>query len=417
MRFLAWQLSFRGPDRRWSGQSGLTGKSGWIPRARAPQGGAMSVTLDDYSAVVGQVYEASLDVSAWERTLDVTCRFVGASKAVLGSLSLRERQYDLQVNVGYEPGWIDLFHSKYAAVNPLNTATANQDVGEVRCISEYGLIGAFEGDPMYEEWVKPQGIFDIAEVVLDRSLSHVGVLDYTRVEADGIFPAEAIGRIKLLFPHVRRSVLIGRVLKMHRRGEGELAQVIGGLAAGVFMLSATGDVLRCNAAGETLLVGKSLLAPPGGRLRFADEAADRAFAEAMRSAGVGSAALCGKGVSIPLRGQGGAKYVAHLLPLSAAAAEDDLNTRGARMAVFVSLSHPDLTGALRMLSETYDLTAAERRVALALVEVGSTPMIAEALGVSVATVRTHLRSLFQKTGARRQTEIVTLLRGFVSPFG
>ncbi len=29
----------------------------------------MPVSLDEYSAVVGQIYEASLDVSAWERTL------------------------------------------------------------------------------------------------------------------------------------------------------------------------------------------------------------------------------------------------------------------------------------------------------------------------------------------------------------
>ncbi len=175
--------------------------------------------------------------------------------------------------------------------------------------------------------------------------------------------------------------------------------------------------MRRNAAGEAMLAGKSLSAPPGGRLKFADAAADRVFAEALRSAGVGSAALGGKGVSIPLREQGEAKYLAHLLPLSVASAEGDLNTQGARMAVFVSLSHPVLTGALRMLTQTYDLTAAERRVALALIEVGSTPMIAEALGVSVATVRTHMRGLFQKTGVRRQTEIVTLLRGFVSPFG
>ncbi len=208
----------------------------------------MSVNLDEYSAVVGQVYEASLDVSAWERTLEATCRFVGASKAVLGGLVLRDRQYDLQVCVGYEPGWIDLFHTKYAALNPLSNATENQDVGEVRWFSERGLIGAFDGDPMYEQWVKPQGILDLAEVVIDRSIAHVGTLTYSRVRAEGVFPAESIERIKLLFPHMRRSVLISRVLKMHRRGEGELAAVIGGLAAGVFMLAGSGEVLRRNAA-------------------------------------------------------------------------------------------------------------------------------------------------------------------------
>jgi DNA-binding CsgD family transcriptional regulator len=106
-----------------------------------------------------------------------------------------------------------------------------------------------------------------------------------------------------------------------------------------------------------------------------------------------------------------------VLPLSAAAAEDDLEAPGGKVAVFVSATHPDLAPALDTLARTYGLTAAESRVARALAEVGSTPMIAQALGVTVATVRTHLRSLFEKTGARRQVEIVRLLQGFASPFG
>jgi DNA-binding CsgD family transcriptional regulator len=376
----------------------------------------MSVSLDEYSAVVDQVYEASLDRSAWERTLEATCRFVGASKSALSAYSSRDR-YELQVHAGYEPGWIDLLNRKYAAMNPVAASQEGREVGEVYSLSGLGLIGAFAGDPMYEEWIKPQGIYDVAEIVLDRSMAHAGTLTFSRVEAEGVFTPEAIERVRLLFPHMRRSVLISRVLKMRRRGEDELAEVIGSLAAGVFILAASGEVLRRNAAGEALLGGRGLAAPPGSRLKFAAAAADRAFVEALRGAAAGAAALGGKGVSIPLDDAVGAKHVAHLLPLSAALAEDDLRIQGAAIAVFVSPANPDLTRALGVLAATYKLTAAERRVALALVEIGSTPMIADALGVSVATVRTHLRSLYQKTGARRQTEIVNLLRGLVSPFG
>lgn len=376
----------------------------------------MSVSLDEYSAVVDQVYEASLDASAWERTLEATCRFVGASKAALAAYSSRDR-YQLQVHSGYEPGWIDLLNRKYAAINPLVASHEGREVGEIYSLSGAGLIGAFAGDPMYEEWVKPQGIYDVAEIVLDRSMAHAGALTYSRVEAEGVFTPEAIERIRLLFPHLRRSVLISHVLKMSRRGENELAEVLGNLAAGVFMLSGSGQVLRRNAAGEAMVGGRTLSAAPGSRLKFTDTSADRAFVEALRGAAAGAAALGGRGVSISVGGSGGTKYVAHLLPLSAALAEEDLRTRGAELALFISPANPDLTRALEVLTETYGLTGAERRVALALVEIGSTPMIADALGGSVATVRTHLRSLFQKTGARRQTEIVSLLRGFVSPFG
>jgi DNA-binding CsgD family transcriptional regulator len=36
-------------------------------------------------------------------------------------------------------------------------------------------------------------------------------------------------------------------------------------------------------------------------------------------------------------------------------------------------------------------------------------VIAETLGVSIATVKTHLARLFQKTGTSRQAELVALI--------
>jgi DNA-binding CsgD family transcriptional regulator len=51
-------------------------------------------------------------------------------------------------------------------------------------------------------------------------------------------------------------------------------------------------------------------------------------------------------------------------------------------------------------------------VLLALVQLGGGPAIAEALGVGSGTVKTHLRNLFQKTGAKHQADLVKLVAGF-----
>jgi DNA-binding CsgD family transcriptional regulator len=44
------------------------------------------------------------------------------------------------------------------------------------------------------------------------------------------------------------------------------------------------------------------------------------------------------------------------------------------------------------------------------------PAVADELGVSAATVRTHLKNLFEKTGMRRQADLVRLISGHQSPF-
>ena len=61
------------------------------------------------------------------------------------------------------------------------------------------------------------------------------------------------------------------------------------------------------------------------------------------------------------------------------------------------------------LRELFGLSAAEARVAMALVE-GRTPReAAQGLGLSFYTVRSHLVRIFDKTGTSRQAELVRLI--------
>jgi DNA-binding CsgD family transcriptional regulator len=68
------------------------------------------------------------------------------------------------------------------------------------------------------------------------------------------------------------------------------------------------------------------------------------------------------------------------------------------------------------IAKAYRLTPSELRVLLAVVEIGGAPEVATALGVAETTVKFHLRRLFEKTGAKRQADLVKLVAGFASPF-
>ena len=68
------------------------------------------------------------------------------------------------------------------------------------------------------------------------------------------------------------------------------------------------------------------------------------------------------------------------------------------------------------MTRLYKLTGSEVRVLHAVVETGGVPEIAAALGILESTVRTHLKSLFEKTGAHRQADLVKLVATHASPF-
>jgi DNA-binding CsgD family transcriptional regulator len=85
-------------------------------------------------------------------------------------------------------------------------------------------------------------------------------------------------------------------------------------------------------------------------------------------------------------------------------------------ALFVRKAALVIPSPPEVIAKTYRLTPTELRVLLSIVEVGGIPEVARALGISETTVRTHVDSLFEKTGASRQADLVKLVAGFSSPF-
>jgi DNA-binding CsgD family transcriptional regulator len=64
---------------------------------------------------------------------------------------------------------------------------------------------------------------------------------------------------------------------------------------------------------------------------------------------------------------------------------------------------------VRLAALVYGLTAAETHLVRALIA-GKTPEeVSEERSVSLATVKTQLRSVFSKTGTRRQSDLIRAL--------
>lgn len=81
---------------------------------------------------------------------------------------------------------------------------------------------------------------------------------------------------------------------------------------------------------------------------------------------------------------------------------------GARAALFLSLLDWNAEFESELAAQL-DLSAAELRVARGLLEGRTAQEISGDLGRSLATIRSHIKALLQKTGARRQTELVQFL--------
>jgi DNA-binding CsgD family transcriptional regulator len=86
----------------------------------------------------------------------------------------------------------------------------------------------------------------------------------------------------------------------------------------------------------------------------------------------------------------------------------------AAAAVFVA-APPDERKGAELAAATFRLTPAETRVLASLLAGRTLAETATELGVATATAKTHLESIFSKTGVTRQADLIRLGLGLVPP--
>ena len=94
-------------------------------------------------------------------------------------------------------------------------------------------------------------------------------------------------------------------------------------------------------------------------------------------------------------------------------------TRGAmgsgHCAVFVAQRGEHQPMAIEILRTMFDLTISEARIATLIAKGDGPQAIAESLGISVNTVRSHLQHAYAKTGSPDQTALSALVNGLMPP--
>jgi len=148
-----------------------------------------------------------------------------------------------------------------------------------------------------------------------------------------------------------------------------------------------------------------------GRPRLTDAGADRLVEDALarlNSSSNGSAVR-----SIPIRGSGGTvPAIVHLIALRGAANDA---FAGASSILVITTVRPRPAPSPQLLQRLFGLSPAEARVASGIAARQRIEVIADDFGVSRETVRSQLKTVLAKTGAKRQLDLAVLLAGLQFP--
>ena len=366
-------------------------------------------------SLIGGIYDAAVNSDIWNAVVPKIGAFVGGSGGGLFAHHTSPKSASIYYQFGTDPGYRQLYLDKYVTIDPMFGTYFVLDVGEVFSTSTVMAHSEFLQSRFYKEWIQPQGWIDNIGVYLDRAPEGHAAFAVFRHEREGLADEPARERMRLLVPHLRRAVLIGKIIEFKTAQAATLADTLDGLIAGLLFVDSTGRITHANAAGNAMIADGDILRASLGRLVVNDPDVNRALRDIFLAAATGDAAIGTRGVAMPLIGRDGERYVAHVLPLSSGARSSAGVSYAAAAALFVQKAALATRSPPEVIAKMYRLTAMEVRVLLAIVEIGGVPEVAETLGIGESTVKSHLKRLYEKTGAHRQADLVKLFAGYTSP--
>jgi DNA-binding CsgD family transcriptional regulator len=363
-------------------------------------------TLPD---LIENIYDAALEPALWSEVVVGIKDFVGGQACGLFSKDSISKFGVTHYYCGADPHYIQLYSETHSKFDPLANLPR---YGKVVSIPDLVDFDEYRRGRFYQEWLKPQGCIDAANVVLEKSKSSCPVL-MTVLSGKRMVDEEMRHRIELIVPHATRALMINRAIESKQSEVVAFADALNGLNAGIFLVDAGCRIVHANTAGHGMLGADDFLRSIGGQLVARDMVVNQALRELFGADG--DIALAARGRAFPLTAHDGAHYVAHVLPLASVMRHGADRSCRAVGALFVRKVELNSQSCGELIARTFELTPAELRVFLAIVDVGGVPETAETLGIAETTVKTHLHRVFIKTGASRQADLVKLAAGFSNP--
>ena len=228
-------------------------------------------------------------------------------------------------------------------------------------------------------------------------------LDETAPESQGSqfvhFSGKEHELIDTVLPHLVRALRLNRSLYEMSSENRAFASVLEHLPIGMLVMDCESRVYAKNRRFDALLVDQGALNIRAGHLAVSN-AEDHKLLSSMLREVANASADSTQGQALRLSGQSPVSLM--VLPLYS---DEHLHTRP-RVIVFVASSANQLEIEPSHLQAIYDLSKAESRLTIALVNGLSLDEISEQYHVSKHTLRTQLKSIYTKTSSSRQAELV-----------
>lgn len=360
--------------------------------------------------ITGSIYDTLERPESWPAVLDRLAGLLRATAGTLNLYNLRSRHGEIAASCGIDPEFPRAYGKHFAAKDLWMTSPfVDKAVDRVVLGQELIPDERLARSEFHEDFLRPQGIFHLIGSRVQNRGDSLAALSLFRSRANDPFGRREIALLQYFLPHVRRVSRIHFQLSSAERIGKSLLDVLDEFAFGIVLVSSLGKPWAINRCAGEIASARDGLVLRAGRV---EASSPRETAQLLRWIASASTTCTSvrahPGGTLRLsRPSGKPPLVVLVAPLSPMRSLFGEEAGGA--VLFITDPATRMEQSTEVATALFGLTNAEGMLCRILMDGRSLEEASHELGVSLNTVRTHLKRIFEKTGAHRQAELVLLL--------
>ncbi|WP_321285579.1 helix-turn-helix transcriptional regulator [Alcaligenes phenolicus] len=344
------------------------------------------------NTLIGQIYESAQDNSLVTPIMRQICNIIGAtvghyvrldeSSGTVTASAITDRSY-----LEGEAAYCDYF----AGIDPRLDWIGTGAVGEWRTDRQRFNADFIARNVFYNEFLFEYELQHIVCCVISQTGNQKELMGLLFPKGKAGCSEKKINTLRNLSPHFARSGTTRTQWDLLKQQNEQAQAALSLLPFGIVWLDENLQILHCNTAAQLTLQQADGLILKGHRLHTGEPSLHIALELALSSQKQQWLSILRKKTNTPLLLSivpGGPSRLIVLI-------QD-----------FMAQTQPEIT----LLQTAFRLTAAEARLAQALLSNYTLQEYADKAGITRNTAKTHLSSLFAKTDTRRQSELINRLQ-------
>jgi DNA-binding CsgD family transcriptional regulator len=363
-----------------------------------------SDAFERYDDLVGLAYRGMTENRPWQAFVECLAEVADVRDASVTITTLRAPTSAVVVTSDHSPHLTSSYMSEVFATDVMQ-AVNDVQISKPTSISELMPATRWTHSDLYEQYLKPFQIHRTLLVDVWRDplmLVRLGV-DRTTDQAD--FGRDERQLIERLAKHLANSMGLRSEMQSARVASQFYEYTMDQLGVAALFLNGAGQLVDANQTGSALLSRRDGLYLRGGKL-VAGEGRNnerlrgllRTLQTAINDAPQGLRLLDDSGQPL-------LEIVGRRL-----ANDHALDSQMPALVLLVTACREQIKQPCgNLLRDLYGFTGCEAHLARLLIQGYSAQEAATLLGVSINTVKTHLKGIFEKTGYNKQSQVVAVL--------